>query len=469
MLFILILGISRFPKDPELRELWINACRRPDWHPKQHDRICSDHFDKTDFDLTGCTVRLKARVIPRDQISKKQQESSYHNEKSEDPSVVLVSLFLLKYFLSTLIDTCLFQSETSSLECPQLPVTTNNTALIDHTYCVTESPRKLKRKLIQLRDENEQQGKKLKLAKRKCKRLRKRISSVKEVNKHLQNKLLISKDAFNILNDNFEGLELDFMKRILKNKKKKNPTEKYSPTLRLFALTLNFYSSKAYSYVRKSLGLALPHPSTLREWYSSVNGEPGFTTESFSALKAVTEANKEKGKTIICSLMFDSMSIKKKIEYDGKKYHGYVDMGTGIESDVMPDCTEVLVFMVVAVNDSWKIPIGYFFINGLNGTELANIVKLALIKLHDVGVKIVSLTCDGPPAHFSMLTTLGASLKIGSAQPWILHPTSKERIHCILDFCHVLKLIRNAWEHLKVIYNDKGQAIKYRYNSYRHK
>ncbi|CAH1976100.1 unnamed protein product [Acanthoscelides obtectus] len=44
---------------------------------------------------------------------------------------------------------------------------------------------------------------------------------------------------------------------------KKGKPNKYSPELRCFALTLNFYSLSAYNYVRKIFGKnVLPHPRT---------------------------------------------------------------------------------------------------------------------------------------------------------------------------------------------------------------
>ncbi|GBO14921.1 hypothetical protein AVEN_234763-1 [Araneus ventricosus] len=38
----------------------------------------------------------------------------------------------------------------------------------------------------------------------------------------------------------------------------------YEEEMKSFALTLNFFSSKAYEFVREALSLNLPHPSTLR-------------------------------------------------------------------------------------------------------------------------------------------------------------------------------------------------------------
>ena len=51
-------------------------------------------------------------------------------------------------------------------------------------------------------------------------------------------------------------------------------------------MTLKFYSAKAYKFVRKSFNLGLPHPSVIRSWYNVMVGEPGFTKEAMTALKA---------------------------------------------------------------------------------------------------------------------------------------------------------------------------------------
>jgi len=63
------------------------------------------------------------------------------------------------------------------------------------------------------------------------------------------------------------------------------------------------------------------------------------------------------------------MSIRQQVEWDGQKFCGYVDLNTGIDSDQVPEAKEVLVFMLVALNDCWKIPVGYFLLDGLSAPE----------------------------------------------------------------------------------------------------
>jgi len=65
------------------------------------------------------------------------------------------------------------------------------------------------------------------------------------------------------------------------------------------------------------------------------------------------------------------MSIKDKVEFDGKKFHEMVDMGSGadFDSDNVDHTTSALVFLIVAVNGNWKLPLGYLLVKGLNSSE----------------------------------------------------------------------------------------------------
>ena len=139
-------------------------------------------------------------------------------------------------------------------------------------------------------------------------------------------------------------------------------------------------------------------------------------------------------------------------------------MGTTVDDDTNPVATEALVFMVVALNSNWKIPVGYFLISGLSGAERANLVKQCLMKLHDVGVRVVSLTCDGPSFHLSMMKELGASLDPANLNPSFVHPSDETLlVFIIFDVCHMLKLVRNVLGDWGVIVDELGQHIKWQY------
>ena len=68
----------------------------------------------------------------------------------------------------------------------------------------------------------------------------------------------------------------------------------------------------------------LPHPSSIRNWTSSVNCEPVFHREVLSNL--AQQMSKDPSMTD-CTLMVDGMAIRKQVLYDHKnaKYSGFVD------------------------------------------------------------------------------------------------------------------------------------------------
>lgn len=131
------------------------------------------------------------------------------------------------------------------------------------------------------------------------------------------------------------------------------------------------------------------------------------------------------------------MSIKEKTSYDGNKFQGFVDMGLGVgDSAVLLTAKHALVFMLVALNGHWKLPIGYFLIDSLNGKERASLLKHCLQLVHETGAMLHSLTFDGTNTNLFMCTNLGAQFKVEEYfKPYFLHPVTKEKIFSIHATC----------------------------------
>lgn len=235
-------------------------------------------------------------------------------------------------------------------------------------------------------------------------------------------------------------------------------TTKYSPALRSFALTLHYYSPRAYEYVRKTFTTSLPHSRTVKMWYSKVGGEPGFTKESLAALKNKAEISNH---PLLATLVIDEMSIRRRVEWDGQKFRGYVDMGTEIEGDHLAEAKEALVFLVTAINNNFKVPVGYFLVDGVTGQQRADLVQLCLKLIHSTGVRIVALTFDGCAANISMAKHLGCSFEQQNVN--FEHPVTKEFIVAILDPCHMIKLIRNTFEMHKTLVDKDGNKIQWQH------
>lgn len=327
------------------------------------------------------------------------------------------------------------------------------------------SPSNLIKKLEKTEEKVVNVKKKLKLTQQKNRRLNEKVSSMKSLINKLKSKELISANCEDLLEKNFSGVPLDILKRASSTKNKSGNGLKYSSEIRSFALTLQFYSTKAYEFVRKSFDFNLPHQSTIRQWYSHINAEPGFTRPAFNALALKVEEAKHQGVSIVCSLMLDEMAVKKHVTWDGTRFRGYVDIGNEADDDdSLPIAKDALVFMVVALNASWKVPIAYFFIDGMSGAERANLITVAVKKLYDTGVNVVSLTCDGPSCHFTMMKALGAKIEVNDMQTHFMHPSdSSKRIHVIFDVCHMLKLVRNTLGQGGILTDEYGKKIRWQY------
>lgn len=280
---------------------------------------------------------------------------------------------------------------------------------------------------------------------------------------------LLQEEYYNL--DGFKDLPVQLFKRMHKSVNKgKRITDKFPPQLRCFALTVHFYSPKAYDYVRESFHFALPHPSVIRSWYSTIDAEAGFSEECFNTLRLKSEEHKKQNKRLVCALIMDEMGIKVGSQRgrDGKQ-RGHVDFGHGDLDEKFKDKLEPaknsLVLLVVPLNDTWKLPIAYFLINGLTGSAKANLINEALIRLHEVGVEISSLTLDGPPDHFTAVSQLGATMSMNPlAHPQFPHPVAGQpAVNVIIDPCHALKNIRNALDAYSVLFDGEGKKIEWRY------
>ena len=120
--------------------------------------------------------------------------------------------------------------------------------------------------------------------------------------------------------------------------------------------------------------------------------------------------------------------------------------------------------MVVSVNGAWKIHCAYFFLDVLSGLECANLVKVCIQRLHDAGVIVVSLACDGPACHFPMLTELGARLTPPDLKACFLNPLDpSKKIYILLDVCHMLKLVTNTLGDGGIFIDKNGNKIYWQY------
>lgn len=93
----------------------------------------------------------------------------------------------------------------------------------------------------------------------------------------------------------------------------------------------------------KTFDLALPHPSVIRSWYSSREGEPGFTEEGLVAIKANADEAMINGKLLLCNLTVDEIAIRKHLQHDGILFRGYAYLGAEMDDDSQSVAGDALV------------------------------------------------------------------------------------------------------------------------------
>ena len=259
------------------------------------------------------------------------------------------------------------------------------------------------------------------------------------------------------------------VKKLLK--KEKRPKE-YDLDVLQFAQTLRFYSVKAYEFLRKYFWL--PSKSTLNEKLKGFKALPGFHMESFEELKT----HKGDPDYASASLIIDGVHIKAYSEYvqQMKKVFGHVDYGPDIPLD-KPEGTvanEALTVMLVGYRKYWKMPIGYFLVNGTPAQLVADVINQALIYSHAAGVNVYNTTMDGHVSNINAVEKLGCKIFVNDRSELVVyfkHPVDGVCYNVLFypDPPHMFKNLRNAFENYRVIFWPGKGLIKWEYIERLHK
>jgi hypothetical protein len=308
---------------------------------------------------------------------------------------------------------------------------------IDLSFLTPAREQTSKRRLSEKDETITQLRKKVKLLQQNVRRRDLKLSKMGDLLDQLKKENLINSDIQQVLSTRFNGLALTLMKNEDINMDK-HTNRRYNSDILEFAATLNFLSPKAYKFARKHL--CLPGKSTLRR-HQSVAGNPGWTAESFQALNE----HEAKGD---CVLVFDAMHLKEQVEFvqvpGGRQAFGYVDLGHGPdESGTLAN--EALGLVAVGLNKAWRFSLAYFLTRGpLSAEQQHALIKEAILRLHEIGVTVRAIVCDGTAANIATLQNFDGCLL--PERPWFQHPkVSSVNIYVTLDASHMVKLARNAF------------------------
>ncbi|KAF4529837.1 hypothetical protein B566_EDAN017934 [Ephemera danica] len=460
---------DKFPKDAEIRAKWTAALRRDNFKPTNGSTLCSKHFDSDCFEKSGWTTRanLKQGSIPtifdfpehlQRNVAKrkppKQRDEPHpkksieantepssdddnrlgdHEANSHDDSLDVVE----SHVTDESPDVMDLSSKSVEMN-KEKQKTFRKSYVGDFIENDMQDPRKARQFFRTAQGRIQQNRKYIKVLRQTVRRKTEKIASMEQLVDHLENQKLVTQPA---------------------GEKGKYPVE-----LRKFALTLSFYSTRAYKYVRKKFSNALPSVRTMQKWYQTVDGTPGFHEESLRAIKMkVADAQASGNKKVLLALSVDGVYIRKKIQWVGDKYIGYVNCGENIDGDNLPQASQALVFLLTCLNMRWKIPVAYFLINSMDDEQQAGLITKFLELTHETGAHVVSVTFDGHASNVSTAKCLGADIFSESIPTSFPHPITEQPIEVILDPCHMLKLIRNTLATKKKLYDSKGRQIKWYY------
>ena len=203
-----------------------------------------------------------------------------------------------------------------------------------------------------------------------------KINSLHDIIDTMKNRSMLSFSAADILKDQFTGISSEIFTNEIRNLSATPKRMRYSEELKKFALTLNFHSHKAYSFLRKIF--KLPHPSSIKQWTASVNCEAGFLFEVFRDSEKQSESKPD---MVDCVLLIDAMAIQKQVIYDQatSKYSSFVYYGHFVPENTESPASEALVFILTGHKNHWKCPVGYFLIDKCNAETQVSLIKTCLV------------------------------------------------------------------------------------------
>lgn len=204
---------------------------------------------------------------------------------------------------------------------------------------------------------------------------------------------------------------------------------------------------------------------------SDLNTAPNVINEQcLNILRRKVIEKAEKGDKLVCGVLFDEVHLRKHIGWSTKerKFVGYTtEDGNDSEPEAKRAKSDIvnqaLVFIITAVNDSFELPIAYYFINSMSGIHKKNVVQKIIEAVMDCNVIVSHVTFDGFEANKKMCKELGAVLNVYSPnfKPYIR--VRDQNINIFFDVCHMLKLIRNRLSTKEVLYESNDNEIRWEY------
>ena len=443
--FVCFSHTDRFPINrPHILDKWKLATNVDE--PKLL-RVCSLHFTPDSFNENG---HLLKRAVPTRHLSAEPKDPDathpHHKTLKRSPEPINHQPSPKRKHLCQI---------STNLKANQPPPNNQHLSMISTNLTANQDQStrsvgvQVGHTVEQYRKREDKNEKRLNRLKVQVHRQKKKLRTLGDELANLKKQKLLTDDAYELINCKFGEISLELFQNELKNSDESSKQWRYSDKIKQFAVTLHFYSPQAYNFIREHLHL--PHPRSINEWVSSVDCHPGMLDAVFLHLQKRCEKDPSMAD---CCLIFDAMAIKKDATPNAatKSYECMENYGGIAEEPGGKVAKEALVLMVASLTGSWKYPIAYFFTSNLSAANQTKMVKEALIRLADAGMRVHSVTCDCSYVNQDTARQLGVDLNPFSLVSVFDHPTlPHQQLHFLFDPCHLLKLTRNLLGDYKVL------------------
>ena len=235
-----------------------------------------------------------------------------------------------------------------------------------------------------------------------------------EVQKDLSDEVqaIVKEQSSNIESTSKEGT----FQRLFWDQQKEMSTRKgctgrrWHPLMIRLAMSLKTQSSSAYHMLRTSGFVIMPSERTLNDYIHFYRARTGFHDDLDLELAARAKVKQLTFTEKHVALSFDEMRIREDLVYDKSlsKIVGFTDLGD-VNSELQkfascdkeqlsyrpPIATHMFVFMIRGITTKFRFPYAHFPTTEITSSYLHHLVWEAIRRIESLGLKVLSVTCDG--------------------------------------------------------------------------
>jgi hypothetical protein len=266
--------------------------------------------------------------------------------------------------------------------------------------------------------------------------LEERQITIQSLNKHKQN---MSQEIKAALEENLkmkESVEGNLSKaqrdRLLDGKR-----SRWSPNDFAAALVLLAAGKRGYTYLSSQYTFLLPCLSSIKNYMTRITFEPGQLDDVLSLMEFAGKDMTPLHKILVMG--YDEMHTSETCCHDQKL------------DQIYGPCQQVQVVNVRGLFSPYKNPVFFDF-----DCKIEGVPEKLSEELHKRGFMVAAIVCDLGTNNQKFFRQAGVSIE----RPYLPHPVTSQKIFCLFDPPHNLKLARNYLldEEIHLDYSDPSKS-----------